>query len=216
VGTSVCEGNTVKTCVESHDEIFANPPYWETSKCDVACATIAGSGTCVATASPVAACAHDGNNCRDGGIIDCLGGYVLSSTSCELGLRCADTMCGPMCVRETVPEPRCNPNAASPPPDSSSFCDGNEEVTCQCGFVLARDSCGAGQCKSIGSETQCLSSSTTDPRCGDPAAESSGFCDGNVARSCWYGFVVGSADCGTGQCIVDAQLGAGCQYPVSS
>jgi hypothetical protein len=215
-GTSVCEGNSLKTCVSQNNEIRSSRTYWETSKCDVACAIIEGSGTCVASAAPVPECAHDGDHCRNGGISHCHGGYVISAFNCEDGLQCAETSCGAMCVRETVAEPRCSPDPTHTPPLSSMFCDNNDVVSCQCGYVFARDACGAsGQCKTINTEVQCVSSPTPDPRCGDPTRESFGFCDGNVAYSCWYGFVVGSAGCGTGRCVLDAQLGVSCQWPAS-
>ena len=107
------------------------------------------------------------------------------------------------------------PDSSCPPPTGadqlSSYCNGNVQVGCQCGYTVARVDCGTQFCSAMGGDTRCALSSTRDARCGNPPPASSAFCDANTAWTCWNGYPVGTQACGTGTCVVDAN-GGSCFY----
>jgi hypothetical protein len=178
--------------------------------CSSACAVAQGSSFCALTSGPVAECTQDGSACYQGSIGTCRAGYVVSSMACASGSTCASAgSCGPICALATTPDASCPPPSGAN--QMSSYCDGNTQVSCQCGYGLGRTDCGTAFCIAMGGDAMCALSSMTDPRCKAPATA---FCDNNTLYSCWNGYAVSPQPCGTGTCMVDTTggLGTGCYY----
>jgi hypothetical protein len=204
---NICYHGAAATCLDG---------YLETSQpCSAACAVAQGSAFCALTSGPVAECQQDGAACYQGAVSTCRAGYVESSMACGSGTTCAAAgSCGPICALATTADARCP--APSGSDQTSSYCDGNTQVNCQCGYGVVRLDCGANFCIAIGGESACALSSMPDPRCGSPARPMSAFCVSNTLYSCWNGYVVATQACGaTGACFADpngALGGSGCSY----
>jgi len=214
-GPATCDGNVRRWCEYDNQDPFTSAT-WHQETCGVACRQLAGEGTCVAAAAPVAECMDEAPasslTCFAGEPVSCEDGYPIMYTTCDPGMHCAvSALCGPVCAVEDAPEARC---AAG----RRVFCDDDGTlVTCACEYVWRRDDCGSTlRCHEVGDEAACASPDL-DPRCGDPTLDSSGFCDGNTAYTCWHGYSGSGLVCGDYQCvIVSPKLGAGCSVPVST
>jgi len=210
-GTARCQGDVYRYCIDDGDGPFATA-RWMDTPCAVTCREVSGRSFCADARAPVPECAGDTEflTCLDGAPTRCIAGYPVRQQICNAGTHCAvSAACGPICVTGDAPEPRCA---------QTRFCDGNDYVTCTCDFVLSRFSCGAGEtCRTMGGGTQCTPPDR-DARCGDPAQPSFGFCDGDTAVNCWYGYLVGATECApVAHCDVLPTLrGAGCAIPVST
>ena len=187
--------------------------YLETSKaCSGACVLSAGKAFCAESSGPVPECQQDGRVCYQGAIGTCRAGYLESSTACATGSTCAAVggSYGPICVLSTTPDPSCPP--PSGPFQESSYCSGNTQVSCQWGYTVERANCVTNFCTEVGSDARCALSPTRDPRCGNPLAESSAFCDANTVWSCWNGYPVDRQACGaTGTCFVNTDGDGYCE-----
>jgi hypothetical protein len=191
---------------------------WYDEPCSVACIVTADhTALCVDSATPVPECKNDGDACWNGGTTHCAGGYPTQSKPCDTGTQCVvATECGALCVMDPKPDSRCGPEKTSDGfyPSPGSLCDAGVLSACNCGYIMWRSDCGAPDlCRVVGGAANCVLSSTPDPRC-STAQEDSGYCDGNSASSCWWGYSTGSSDCGAGTCTVDS-LGAGCSFSAS-
>jgi hypothetical protein len=218
-GESHClSTTTARDCVWVGGDVGGHAE-WQTSKCNVACVNLQGYAACVLSATPIPECAGVGSTCWNGSLTSCEGGYPTSKSSCGDGTSCVQSSCGGLCVYNTQLDARCDPNQQplTPSDAPTTFCESGNAEGCSCGYVVKRVPCYANdRCRVMGGQAQCTLSPSPDPRCGDPSRPGSGFCDGNDAYSCWYGYTVAEGICPPGSCFVDAQRGtAGCQLPVS-
>jgi hypothetical protein len=192
-----CDGDTLRVCSRPDGDGPFITASWSETKCDIACRQFGGEARCVHTTEPVATCGRSGladDRCIDGVPADCWHGYAFPRSACGTGTVCVATpACGVMCLASDVPEPRCD--------TANWFCDGNSIATCTCGVVSGRRDCGAGVCQQVGGEVACTFSSAPDPRCGDPAQPSSGYCSDGIAHECWRGFVIFTYDCKSAPCV---------------
>ncbi len=188
--------------------------YLETAMaCSGACVLSAGTAFCAESSAPVPECQQDGLACYHGAIGTCRAGYLESSQACATGSTCAAAgSCGPICVLSTTPDPSCPPPSGAN--QRSSYCNGNTQVSCQCGYTVRSNDCGTGFCIAVGSDSSCALSSTRDPRCGNPPSAVSAFCDASMIWSCWNGYPTDTEGCGTkGTCFIDTNGEGGCSYP---
>jgi hypothetical protein len=186
--------------------------YLERSKpCSGACVLDADSAFCAESSGPVPECQQNGLACVHGAIGTCRAGYLESSKACATGSTCAAAgSCGPLCVLDATPDASCPPPTGAD--QTSSYCSGNTQVACRCGYTVARVDCLSDFCVAMDGDTRCVLSAATDPRCGDPPPAASDFCDANTAWSCWHGYPISTQACGsTGTCVIDNGLG-GCFY----
>jgi hypothetical protein len=183
---------------------------WDSTGCTVACVMAEGHAQCVDSPAPIAECAGgDGPTCYQGSTTYCVGGYPTSTQACDQGLHCVPSAtCGTVCASADAPDARCG---TAP---SSFFCDGDATLTaCTCGFPGPSYACAPGVCHEMAGDSFCVASTTPDPRCGDPAKPMGGFCDGQIARECWYGLLTASTDCGTtATCVILGDGSAACQF----
>ncbi len=205
--TTRCQGDDgIQVCDPGGESNLATP-HWRQDRCPVACRVVDGEAFCAGSAEPVAVCegaAHE--ICFAGQPAQCRGGYPVPHVCPTSGTHCVmSPSCGAVCAVDDVPDPRCT---------SATFCDGGDQVTCNCGLIVFRYSCGGPDlCHQMGSESYCTPSSTPDPRCADPGQQSSGFCSENTAHVCWFGFVISSTSCTPGSCVAPAAQPATCESP---
>jgi len=186
-GASRCVGDTYGACYVADDAIAR----WHDTACPVACHVANGKAACVSSRTPVPECGGRSDPlCVDGVPTRCHDGYPITlpacdfRTHCVVSTECADALCA---IDDKVPA-----NCSFEP-----SCDGSLLTTCQCGFVVARDDCGAADlCRKVGSRSRCTATAAPDPRCGDPTKISSSFCDGDNAVECEYGYTYGRWECG--------------------
>jgi len=201
----------LQTCNDDNgDGPFAGA-QWENFPCAIACREVAGVAVCLPTRDPDPECAGGGDfmTCLDNAPTHCFGGYAFKETPCASPSHCAmSAACGgPICVTSDSPDPRCA---------QRKFCDGNDYVTCTCDYVSSRFSCGATEtCRAMDGDVLCTPAEP-DPRCSGAAQTRFGFCDGNVAYDCWYGYLVSASACAPpSHCdVLPTVNAAGCAYPI--
>jgi hypothetical protein len=189
-GETACAGDALRYC--GADGAFERQIWLELS-CPVTCHSAGGQAECVDSRDPVAECAGRLDRfltCFENAETVCFDGYPSNiGQACPAPSHCvASATCGTACAIDDGPEPRCTPQ-------QQKFCDGNDQVVCSCEFVLYRSSCGATEtCLAMNDDTRCVPPET-DPRCASSAQPTFGFCDGQVANECWYGYLVNSFEC---------------------
>lgn len=199
--TSYCEGNVRWGCVAYNDGDDFN---WIHEPCDGACVTVRdGLAICALDAEPDAFCpSDDWKRVCDGSTLNmCQYGYVEAAEDCG-----APELCNAevgRCVLDPEPHPAC------PEQGWTHVCDGDDNIECFDGYVVAAAPCGPNLCQvsSMNGAGWCVLDDEPDPRCVsllEQGLDQSMICDGNTLVFCVNDLLRKTEDCGAKSCVHQA------------